>query len=461
MGNDATSGGARPPRRREQLWSATFVVIIGVSFFLFVTGQGLNGGLAVYVERVGGTATFAGLLSAVFSVSAAVARLALGPVIDTRGRMIVAVCGTVVLVGGVALAGLVVNDVALTIARVIQGAGFAAATTAAATAAADVLPASRMGEGFGYFGLGQAVAMSFGPALALAVLSTDPPQNLFLLNAATTAVALALALSCRYERRPSVLPPDAVYRRRSEGRANTEVGTAAKPAPADAALDDQSAAADRSGIEHPNGTAAEGGSADAPRERGLRAFFEPRALPGAVPLLLMSTAVGFAISFAGLYGESLDVGNAGLFFSVSAISMVAVRLASKSFMDTALPISIFAVATAAGVIAFLMLLFAPGARALFYAAGLFYGVFLGLSVPVNQSVAVKNTPPERWGATNALVLLANDLSIGGSSLVWGALNDTLGFSASIIGAIACMAAALAVAWIIYPADAKFGKTRGK
>ncbi len=438
-------GGGRTTRgAASRLWSVPFAIIIAISFFLFVTGQGLNGGLAVYVERIGGTATFAGALSAVFSAAAAITRLALGPVVDARGRMIVTSCGTLALACGTLLAGLVVNDAALVVARIVQGAGFAAATTAVATAAADALPPSRMGEGIGYYGLGQAVAMSFGPALALAILGTDPPQNLFFVLTGTTTIAFALSVACRYERRPSLLPPEAVYRRRAERAGN---GTPACKASHSAADKAQSRPVEG---EPPARTPAR---TSAPA-RGLRSLFEPHAVPGAAPLLLMSAATGFAISFVGLYGERIGILNAGLFFTLSAVSMIAVRVKSKSFMDVTLPITIYGITIACGIAAFALLLLSPTAEPLFYLAGLFYGVFLGLGMPVNQSVAVKNTPPERWGAANALVLLANDIGIGGASLIWGMVNDSLGFSASIIGAICCMAASYAVAWIAYPAEAK-------
>ena len=88
----------------------------------------------------------------------------------------------------------------------LQGMGFAIATTASATAAADVLPLSRLGEGIGYYGLGQAIAMSIGPALAMFLVSTDPAENLYLGFSAAAACALAFSLVCRYERNPRSLP---------------------------------------------------------------------------------------------------------------------------------------------------------------------------------------------------------------------------------------------------------------
>lgn len=415
-----------PAKQQAQLWSPSFVIVILISFMLFVIGQGINGGLAVYVERVGGTATFAGILSAVFSITAAVSRLAIGPFIDTRGRMIIAAAGTLVFGFGILMGSFVRSDEVLTIARIVQGVGFAAATTASATAAPDALPPSRMGEGIGYFGLGQALAMSFGPALALAILGTDPPENLFYVLTVLCAVAFALIVACRYERHPEILPEGATYRRRVEsgeiarlkaGKGKQEPAPDGKPAP-----------------------------------RGLLKLFEPSALPGALPMLFMSAGIGFAISFAGLYGERLGLLNAGLFFTVAAVAMVVVRMKSKAFMDVVAPITVYGVTIACGVAAFGLLLVAQLVPPVFYAAGLVYGVFIGLGQPLNQSVAVKNTPPERWGAGNALVLLSNDIGIGCSSLLWGILNDAFGFSASLIGTMCCLVASYLVARALYPKE---------
>ncbi len=165
---------------------------------------------------------------------------------------------------------------------------------------------------------------------------------------------------------------------------------------------------------------------------------------------MLSPAFGFAIYFAGLYGTTLGLGNAGLFYTVSAVSMVAVRLSSKSFMDRVAPIKVFTVAILCGLVAFALLLAAPANLLLFYVAGLFYGVCLGIGSPLNQSVSVKNTPPERWGAANALFLLSVDVGIGISAVIWGVVNDLGGFSVTICCVMACIVASYAVAWKVYP-----------
>ena len=391
-----------------------------------MVGQGLNSSTSVYVALYGGTAAYAGVLAAVFSGAAAVVRLFSGPLIDGRGRRIVMLVGFAVLIVGT-VGPLFTHDVApFVVFRILQGAGFSAVTTASATAAADALPASRMGEGIGYYGLGQAIAMSIGPAFALALVSMDPAENLFIGATAAAALGLALIFFCRYEKHPETLPEEAVYRReREEKRTRSE------------------------------GAKSEG----ARREGFISRIFEKRALPGTLPTLVIAPAFGFVIFFVGLYGTSLGVGNAGLFYTLSAVSMIIVRLKSGAFMDRFAPIKILPVALAFGVVAFAMLIAcgtvldsSPARDAVFYLAGIVYGPCIGIVNPLNQAVAVKNTPPERWGAANALFQLAIDVGIGCASVIWGLVNDSFGFPVTICCVICCAVASYFVARVVYPKE---------
>lgn len=411
---------------REQLWSTTFVLVVVSTLCCFMVGQGLNSSTSVYVALYGGTAAYAGVLAAVFSGAAAVVRLLSGPLIDGRGRRIVMLVGFAVLIVGT-VGPLFTHDVApFVVFRILQGAGFSAVTTASATAAADALPASRMGEGIGYYGLGQALSMSVGPALALALVSTDPPENLFFGVTAIAVVGLAMIFLCRYEKHPEMLPEEAVYRReREEKRTRSE------------------------------GAKSEG----ARREGFISRIFEKRALPGTLPTLVIAPAFGFVIFFVGLYGTSLGVGNAGLFYTLSAVSMIIVRLKSGAFMDRFAPIKILPVALAFGVVAFAILIAcgtvldsSPARDAVFYLAGIVYGPCIGIVNPLNQAVAVKNTPPERWGAANALFQLAIDVGIGCASVIWGLVNDSFGFPVTICCVICCAVASYFVARAVYPKE---------
>lgn len=414
--------------KTERLWSPLFIFIIIMTLCSFMVGQGLNSGTSVYLDHMGQGATLAGILAAVFSASAAVARIACGPVIDNVGRVVVMLGGTLCLFVGTILPAFVSDTAVFTLCRILQGIGFSAATTASATAASDVLPLSRLGEGIGYYGLGQALAMSIGPALALFLVNTNPAENLYLGMSAMAALAIVFTLLCRYEKNPKRLPETWSYRQRIT----------------------REAAGDVNGEGAAEVDAKVASKASAKKKGFLKSFFEPRAVPGMLPMLVLSPAFGFGIFFMGLYGTSLGYAGAGLFYTVSAIAMIAVRLVSKAFMDRVAPFKIMTFTVLFGLIGFAMAFFAGKSELLFYAAGIPYGLCLGIAIPLNQSVAVKNTPAERWGAANAIYLLASDIGIGVASAVWGVVNDAAGFSVTIICAMCCVAASLLVAWLAYP-----------
>lgn len=205
-------------RQSEKLWTPLFIFIIIMTLCSFMVGQGLNSGTSVYLNHLGQGATLAGILAAIFSAAAGITRIACGPLIDSAGRVVVMLGGTIFMVVGTALPVFVSDITIFSLCRILQGIGFSAATTAAATAASDVLPLSRLGEGVGYYGLGQALAMSIGPALALFLVNTNPPENLYLGLSAMAALALVMTLLCRYEKNLKRLPESSTYRLRMEAK---------------------------------------------------------------------------------------------------------------------------------------------------------------------------------------------------------------------------------------------------
>lgn len=380
----------------------------------------------------------------VFSIAAALARLFVGPVIDNGKCSLVIIAGIAILIAGTALSAVVQGIPLFTISRLLQGVGFGAATTAASTAAASVLPQERLGEGIGYHGLGQAIAMSIGPAFALYLVGTDPSTNLYVGLALVGFAGLVIALNARYESKWQTLPSSSAYRIKMETRLELDSKDGQAPSPTTVTTSETI-----NSEKYPEG--------DQVSKRTLRDsfnIFEPRALPGAIPQMIICPTFGFGVFFAGLYGTTLGYTHAGLFYTISAVSMIIIRMISKHFMDTVPAIKTMTGAVACGILCCLMLLAAPYGEPVFLASGIFYGLVTGISMPLNQSVAVKNTPPERWGAANALYLLANDLGIGFASVIWGVINDSFGFQTSIVCVIVCLIASYASAWIVYPARDK-------
>ncbi len=407
---------------KDKVFSPIFVLIVAATLCAFLMGQGANAGTSIYLDKIGSSTELAGIGALTFSASAAVSRMIAGPLSDLKGRAIVMVAGSVIMIIGTTGPLMVNTDGAFIFWRILQGLGFAATTTASATAAADVLPFARLGEGIGYYGLGQAIAMSIGPALAIFLASTDPPENFYGGLISCSVLALVFSLLCRYEKHPEKLNATSEYRIRWEKgeiqkkKANTKLS--------------------------PRAIAA--------------SILEPTALPGTIPIMFIATSFGFGIFFMGIFGESLGIGNPGIFYTLSAVSMVVVRLTSGKFMDKVRPIFIMIVAVVFGLIAYSLSLMCAldtieGARdVLFYLSGIPYGVSLGLALPINQTVAVRLSPPDRWGAANGLFLLGNDVAIGASSAVWGFTVAAWGYAPTIGIIMGCIALSAFVAFLYYP-----------
>lgn len=404
--------------KRDKLFSLVFVIIVCCSLCSFLVGQGANAGTSVYLEAKGLDTSLAGIGALVFSIAAAFARIVSGPLSDRKGRKPLMVIGTLVMLLG-AVCPLFKNSGALLIVwRSFQGFGFSIVTTAAASAAADVLPKSRLGEGIGYYGLGQAISMSVGPALAIFLVSTNPPENFYVGISICSVLAFIFSLLCSYEKNPNTLPETSEYRVRYN---RGEIGK----------------------------MSAEGFNI-------IDSIFEPAALRGALPMMFIAVAFGFGIFFIGVFGTSIGIESPGLFFTIAAITMIAVRLAGSSFMDKAKPIYVMGLAVICAICVYCIFLYCQSVglnaftRIAFYASGLLYGISLGLALPINQTVSVKASPSSRWGAANGLFLLANDVSIGFASLVCGFTISAFGYGPTICGVIVCVAVSFFVALALYP-----------
>lgn len=394
------------PKKSDRLLTLVFVVLSTASFAVNLSGHNLSIGISVLLEGMNGAAVYAGIAGAVFSISAGVTRLFGGELIDSTSRIKVAVVGSAILFIGCLLPILVQGTFPVLLSRVLQGAGFSAATTAMSTMAADVLPFARLGEGIGYFNLSGALAMAIGPAMGLALAYSS--IYLFSFSGILALASLALFALCNYEKDPLRLPPTSAYRQRFEEGLLTQVEC---------------------------------------RQRGI---FVRSALPASVVMLIFAPASAFSTYFAGLYGTQLEMPHAGMYYTLAAIAMILVRLAGRSFMDVVDPRVVFTCSNAFGVMAFVCLLLSGDFPFLYYAAGACIGVMLGIGFPLVFSVAVKATAPERWGAANALVSLAYDIGMAVGAVAWGVVRDWFGFRAVLICAGAMCLAAIMVAWRAFP-----------
>ena len=418
--------GTTGKRDRPRLWTGDFTLTLAIAFCAFVSCQALNNGTPLYITRIGGTTGFAGALILDFSIAAAAARLFAGRIVDRAGRKRIMVAGALLLIAGSVLAIPLPGFYPQIVLRALQGIGFACVTTASATAAADVLPTERLGEGIGYYALGQSLGMAFGPAFGIFLCSLAFAESLFAGVAGVGAVLLILVMCCNYEKHVERLPETSEYRVLEERRRR---------------LAEEAADGDIGAIEEE--------VEDADRYRGPAALFEKRAFVGALPMIVICLGFAIPVSYTALYAQSLGLSNAGMFFFVGAIAMTASRFLGGRLLDIVPPRILFLMTNLCGIAMFLVMAFVH-TEWMLYIGGFFFGLSMGFAFPLLNSMAVKNTPPERWGAANAMFLLANDMGVGLGASLWGFVADSVGFLPVMLGGAAMFVVGYAIALVVFP-----------
>ena len=404
---------------KDKLWTGDFVLILVVALLSCVACQALNNGTPIYLSYAGVGNSFAGVLILAFSLAAAVARIFMGGRIDTGSRRSAIIVGAALLVVGTAGA-VVLPFVELQIVfRIIQGLGFGASLTAGSTAAADIIPKARLGEGLGYFALGQSLGMAIGPSLAIVLVSFAYHEALFAGTAVMSACLMLAGFACTYEKHPERLAETCAYRQDENeklGRGKCLIENETFPPP-----------------------------------QFLIRTFELAALPGALPMAISCLGYAIIVSFVSKYGVQTGLAAPGVFFVLAAVTMTAIRLFGGRLIDRVKPLALLAVPVLCGIVCFAILALTEG-EVWFYAAGALFGLSMGLSFPLFNTVAVKCAPIERRGAASALYGLANDLGIGFGAVLWGAVIDVVGYTTSFWGGAAMLACAFVVAAFVFPKD---------
>lgn len=365
--------------QKGQIWTALFVVLILISLSDCMSLQALSNVTPLYVEAMGGTATVSGILATVFSIAGGVGRLAGGYLSDAKGRRNIMMLGLALLAIGAVLPAIMYRIPLLVFARALQGAGFAITATAAGSAVADILPKEKMGEGIGYYALGQSMASALGPAFGIWLASGGNFRMVFSVLASIAVAGFMLSFFCRYERNPRY------QRHKADALKNQEAD-----------------------------------------ENIIRKIFEKRAIPAGLMNLTMGMGFAAYLHFLALYGKSIHFDNIGTFFTISAIVMLLCRLCLSKYIDRINPVLAIIVAMGAGFISFLLVAFCT-TPIFFYVAGVLYGFCFGIMMPLCNALAVKDTSPNKRGAATATCYIGADLGMGIGGTVCGLIIDSLGF----------------------------------
>ena len=359
---------------RTQTWpvSRPVACVLGATFCHFTSLYYLLPTLPVYVQALGGSTYEVGLIVGAFALTSLLTRPFAGVWMDRHGRRAFLVAGAAIYVVA-SLGYLVIHSVpGLLLWRVVHALGLATFSTAAASLAGDYAPLRRRGTVMGAFGLSQAAALTVGPLVGHALLTSLGHVALFVSASATALVAVAFALA---------LPRDASPTR--------------QPA-----------------VDH--------------FARSGRALLDIDAFPAAVQFAA-SVAYGTIVSFIALAAMERGFDVVGSFFALLAVSSLSVRLIAGRAYDVwgAAPILAPALAALAGGMALLAMSWNSG---LFLLAAVLAGLGIGGTQTTLLTYVVDGSRSGDRSRNVATFLACWELGVASGAIFMGRVAEAFGFS---------------------------------
>ncbi len=390
-----TTGGAGIPA--DRLWTRSYVLICIANFLMCFSFYTLVPTLPFYLEEVFGAGrTTIGIILSCYTVAVLCVRPFAGWIADTFQRKplyIVAYFLFISFFVGYLVAGTLLI---FGILRVLHGFAFGTVTTTGNTLVIDIMPSSRRGEGLGYYGVMNNLAMSIGPMIGLFISSSGSYNTIFYCSLISGGIGLIFASSVKA---PRIVPK----------------------------------------------TQCKGMSFDR--------FILRKGLPACGAMMLMAIPWGMTMTFIAMHAQELGlVANTGYFFTVMAVGLIISRIGSGKRVDRG---QITQVIFQGMLIVFVGILceafLASGASrsislgyAFYFAAAFFIGFGYGTMFPATNTMFVNLAPNERRATANATYLTGWDVGIGGGMFFGGRIAEHWGLGTIYYVDIAL--AAVAIAW---------------
>jgi len=366
---------------KDKLFTTSFYFACLGNFFLFFGFYLLLPVLPVYLlDTFHASIAQVGLILSCYVVAALAIRPFSGFLADRFQRKTVYLIGYGLFVAAFVAYPMVETILLIVFLRILHGLTFGLVTTTGNTLIIDIMPSSRRGEGLGYFGIANNLAMATGPMIGLLLLESGHSYNS--LFYAALACGMLGYVCANYIKVPK------------KERSETE-------------------------------------------PLSLDRFFLKKGIPAGISLLLMAIPYGITTSYLALYSKEIQIhGSIGLFFSLMAVGLISSRTFAGKLIDRGKLLSVITSGQTIILLAFgilgLLGLFATNyghaVSILFFVVAILLGVGYGMIFPAYNTLFVDLAPNNRRATASSTYLTSWDLGIGIGLVFGGSLSEWFGFS---------------------------------
>lgn len=379
---------------KDRLWTKAFILLMVGNLFVFMSFQMLIPTLPPYIKSLGASGLEIGLVTALFSIGAVVIRPFIGFMLEYRSRKLLVMLGVVCLLLITLLYPLSNIVFVFLLVRLLHGLAWGWSTTVNGTAAVDVIPNSRLGEGMGYYGLSITLGMIIAPSLGIYLFQVTSFSNLILISAILGLISILLLWIVKYN------TPQSVEATKKEDLTFSYWGS----------------------------------------------LIEKSSWFPAFITFLASFGYGSVVTFIVIFGEERHIESIFLFYLLNAIMASVSRPLAGKWFDLHGPVGIVIVCLALSFSGLWVLSLAHS-NLLIAISGALFGIGFGCLIPTLQSWAIQLTTDNRRGVTNGMIFSSIDFGIGLSGLVFGLLAQY--FNIGTIFQISSFFILLATCFIVF------------
>ena len=366
----------------EKLWNRNFISITTANFLLFFSFYLLLPVLPLYLlDHFSASRQTVGMILSGYTLTALLIRPFGGYMVDSFNRkrtLLICYFAFFALFAGYMLAGTILL---FAIVRGMHGFAFGAVTVANSTVAIDVMPSTRRGEGIGYYGVANSLAMVIGPSLSMWMYDAGMNVN-WIFTLSLSSAGLGCLLNTTLKLRPRELMPD--------------------------------------------------------KERlSFDRFFLLNAFPESALTLFFAFAYSIMSTYIAVYAR-VEAGverGSWLFFMLLATGLILTRILSGQWVRRGLLTRNIGVGILLIIAGYATMLIWRN-HTMFYTSALILGAGYGMMCPALQTTFISMAPASRRGTANSTYLTSWDVGAGAGILFGGFVAQHYSYRTAYMMAIA-------------------------
>jgi MFS family permease len=377
--------------RKERLFTGEFVLctvgafLLTMVFFMFYTE------MSSYAEdEFGADSSVGGLVASIFIVGDLIGRVSMGNAMRWIGFRRTAVCLSALLTVTAALYYVADSVLFVCAIRLVQGFCYGSVSSAFNTMAVMKVPASRRGEGLGYYMLNYSLASALGPLIAIYLGNDGDYDAIFAIGIIFAAVATLTALAMKEEAK---VPRPPKHRPR------------------------------------------------------LSDYLEPSAYRVSAVIFLYFFAYSGIITFAGSYGKEYGLEDYMTFYfaAMSVVTLFCRLFLGKTYdtrgANVAILPSLFMFSAG-------MLLMALKSGPAAILSAMLIGTMIAMLTGTSQAIITKDAEPSRYSQAIATYNVALDLSYAVGPTIIGEVADASGYADAYLYLGLLSLLFIAVYWVL-------------